>query len=384
MTELLRDVLHEHADAAPPPRLDLGDLIGEGERRVRRRQATRALAAAALLAVVAGTGFAVQGPAGTPSPAPAEASTPFEERRVSWATGDEIRWGAESFQVGRPVASYVQTDDGFVFTSPSRDVWFHDGSASRRIGHAGAGRLRADDTGSLVAWVGTDRAGNTEYVVYDTALEREVARVGDDAAGPALEETDLAAEVFAVDDGSVYWRTDGHRIVRHHVSSGDTVLVHEQEPPADPSSKAPAVYELADVAGGRLAYLVDAEGGVQAKVARTVDLDAPTVARASNVLLSPDARYLAAEEDDNIRLYDVATRADVTPDLSRYPFAVAYGWVDEETAMVFGIVALDGPGYDVDLLSCVVASGTCEEVGETVVSESSGLFVIPTGDPMDT
>ena len=49
-----------------------------------------------------------------------------------------------------------------------------------------------------------------------------------------------------------------------------------------------------------------------------------------------------------------------------------------------GIVALDGPGYDVDLLSCVVASGTCEEVGETVVSESSGLFVIPTGDPMDT
>lgn len=384
MTELLRDVLHEHADTTPAPHVDLDEIIGDGKRRVRRRQATSGLAAASLLAVVAGTGFAVQGFLGTAEPAPAQAAHPFEERRVSWATDGAIHWGADTFAVGRRVASYVQTDDGFVYTTPSRDVWFHDGTASQRIGHAGAGRLRADDTGSLVAWVGTNPAGETEYVVYDTALGREVTRVGDDAAGPALEETDLAAEVFAVDDGFVYWRTDGYRIVRHQVSSGETVVVHEQEPPADPSSKGAAVYDLADVAGGWLAYLVDSEGGVQAKVARTVDLDAPTIARASNVLLSPDARYLAAEEDDNIRLYDVATRADVTPDLSRYPFAVAYGWVDEETAMVFGIGALDGPGYDVDLLSCVVASGTCEEVGETVVSEGSGLFVIPTGDPMDT
>lgn len=384
MTELLRDVLHEHADTTPAPHVDLDGIIGEGERRVRRRRMTGGLAAASAVALVAGSGLAVQGMVGTPGPAPTGTPSTFGERQVSWATGDVIHWGTETFAVGRRIASYVQTDDGFVYTTPTRDVWFHDGIASHRIGRAGAGRLRTDDTGSLVAWVGADRAGSTEYVVYDTALGREVARVGDDAAGPAVEETDLAAEVFAVDDGSVYWRVDGDRIVRYHVSSGEAVVVHEQQPPADPSDKGPSVYELADVAAGLLAYLVDSTRGVQAKVAGTIDLDEPTVARASNVLLSPDGRYLAAEEDDNIRLYDVATREDVTPDLAHYPYAVAYGWVDEDTAMAFGIPALSGPGYDVDLLSCVIPSGTCEVVGETSVTDDENRFVIPTGDPMDT
>lgn len=30
------------------------------------------------------------------------------------------------------------------------------------------------------------------------------------------------------------------------------------------------------------------------------------------------------------------------------------------------------------------AAGACKVVGETRVSETQGLFVIPTGDPMDT
>jgi hypothetical protein len=380
MTRLLADVLHERADHTPVPDLDVDAIIGAGERRVRRGRLTTGLAAAAVAVAVVGTGIAVPGLLASPAPDVADVPNPFLERRVSWAIGEVIHWGAESFAVGRSVASYVQTDDGFVFTTANGDVWFHDGSSSRRIGHTGNGRLRADDDGSLVAWVGAAESGAPQYVVHDTGTGREVARVDDSAAGPAQEETDLGAEVFAVDDGQVYWRVDGDRLVRYDVASGETTPVHEQQPPADPAHKEPAVYDLADVAAGQLAYLVDAGRGAEAKVGPTVDVDAATVSPASNVLLSPDGRYLGAEEEDDIRVYDVASGADVTPDLGRYPFAVAYGWVDLDTAMVLGIENLQGETFDVDLLSCDVPTGACTVAGETEVGEHG--LVLPVGDPM--
>ena len=384
MTDLLRDVLRQHADATPAPPVDLDAVLYAGDRRVRRGRLATGLAAAAVTALVAGSGLVVQGLLSDPAVGPAAASDRFAERRVSWATGDVIHWGSDSFPVGRRVVSYVQTDEGFVFTTPARDVWFHDGTVAARIGHAGAGRLRADDEGSLVAWVGADEAGAPEYVVYDTGVGRVVARVADDAAGPAMSETDLAAEVFAVDDGAVYWRVDGDRLVRYEVASQETTVVHDQDPPADPAHKGPAVYELADAAAGRLAFLVDAGRGTEAKVARTVDLDAATVARASQVLLSPDASFLAADEDDRVTVYDVASRTEVTPDLARYAYAVVHGWVDADTAMAYALEDLQGPGYDVDLLSCELPSGSCAVVGEAHLTGAEGQLVVPTGDPMDT
>lgn len=383
MTGMLRSVLREHADSTPAPQVDLDGIIGAGERRARRTRVTTGLAAAAVASAVAGSALVLPGLVPDRGDLATSAPAPFAERRVGYATGDVIHWGEESFSVGAVIRSYVQTDDGFVFTTKNGDVWLYDGTDSQRIGHAESNRLRADDQGSLVAWVASTEAGATQYVVYDTALGEELARVDDTAAGPSREDAD-GAEVFAVDDGSVYWRADADRMVRFDVVSGDTEVLYQQQPPADPADKQPVAYGIADVAAGQIAYLVDAGKGTEAKVNPTIDLGDATVARASNVVLSPDGRYLGAEEDDNIKVYDAVTGADVTPDLGRYPFAVAYGWVDEDTAMVFGIKDLDTASYDVDLLSCDVPTGSCAVVSSTQLDGGASSFVLPVGLPLDT
>lgn len=375
MTRLIEDVLQQHADTAPAPQLDVTAIVAAGNRRVRRSRITTSLTAAAVATTVVASGLTLHGLLATPETDAATTANPFAERRVSWARGEVIHWGSETFAVGRTVSSYVQTDDGFVYTSPNGAVWLHDGTASRRLGQASTGRLRADDTGSLVAWVSAHEAGAPEYVVHDTALGQEVARVAGDSR----------AEVLAVDDGAVYWRDGADRMVRYDVASGETFVVHDQQPPAaDPTRKEPAVYDLVDVADGQLAYVVDGGRGIETKVGPVVDVAAPTVARASSAFLSPDARFLAAEEFDNIRVYDVAARADVTPDLARYPFAAGYGWVDADTLMALGIEDLEATAYAIDLLTCEIPTGTCELVGETTLTEEQGLFALPLGDPLDS
>ena len=74
------------------------------------------------------------------------------------------------------------------------------------VGRAEGNRLRADDSGSLVSWVELAEDGHPQYVVLDTARQEEVARVDDQTAGASIEWGDWGAQVFAVDDGSVYWR----------------------------------------------------------------------------------------------------------------------------------------------------------------------------------
>ena len=47
-----------------------------------------------------------------------EAAAPFAERRPTYAVDDVIHWGGtRSFPVGATIASFVQTDDGFVYAT---------------------------------------------------------------------------------------------------------------------------------------------------------------------------------------------------------------------------------------------------------------------------
>ena len=307
--------------------------------------------------------------------------SPFAERRAGYALDGVIHWGNQTFPVGGPVASYVQTDDGFVFTNPKGDVFLFDGTDSQRIGFTSNNRLRADDTGSLVAWVDRAEDGRPQYVVYDTGSMSVLARMDDTAAGPSREPSDQGAEVFAVDDGSAYWRTvEG--LARYDVAAGGITLLADHEPPADPSAKEPIAYAIEDVAAGRIAYLVDAGQGASMKVADDIDVSAPTMASSSNGLLSPDGRFLGVEEDDNIAVYDTTTGADVTPSLPGHPFAVVTGWVDDDTAMVFGISSLADPDtYPFDMLTCDVPTGACDVVSRGDVPTDSESFVVPVGDP---
>ena len=383
MTRLLSDVLHEHADSAPGPQVDLDAIVRDGDRSVRRsRLSTGLAAAAAVAAVVAGSSFVLPGLVAQDQDTRVAGSTPpFAERRAGYAMDGVIHWGDETFPVGMPVTSYVQTDDGFVLTNRKGEVFLFDGTDSQRIGFSSNNRLRADDTGSLVAWVDRAEDGHTQYVVYDTGSMTERARMDDTAAGPSREPSDQGAEVFAVDDGSAYWRTvEG--LVRYDVASGDLTVLASHEPPADPSAKAPLAYAIEDVADGRIAYLVDAGQGASMKVADEIDLSAPTLANASNAVLSPDGRFLGVEEDDNISVYDTTTGDDVTPSLPGYPFAVVTGWVDEHTATVFAIKDLDAEPYPFNLLTCDVPTGACDVATHGDVPTDSESFVVPVGDPM--
>jgi hypothetical protein len=351
MTELLQDVLHERAENAPRPQVDLDLVIGAGERRVRRARLGTGLAACAVAAVVAGSAFAAPGML-APQPRrhdAAAAPSPWSERRAGYAMEDVVHWGDESFSVGAVVASYVQTDDGIVFTTRNGDVWRYGGADSQRIGHA-----------------------------------TDVARVDDLVAGPARPgaESDGGALVYAVDDGSVYWRT-GEDIVRYVVATGDTDVVTHWVAGTD-SSAGPQVIDLVDVAAGRLAYLVDDQDGRGGFfVGDQVGQRATHLPSGRHGYLSPDGGYAGVEEDDVMAVYDTATGAEVTPDLPGYPFTVVTGWVDADTVAVIAIKDLDADPCAFDMLECDVPSGVCEVVsGGQVATDAAESLVPPTGDPM--
>lgn len=386
MTGLLTRVLDERADATTP-HVDLDAVLADGRRRVRRGRLATGVAVTAIAGVVAGGALVLPRPSTPPSPQRDLAASPgaaFTERRSSYATGDVIHWGEESFSVGRPVSSYVQTDDGFVFTTKNGDVWLHDGSSAERVGHAEANRLRADDSGSLVTWVDRAEDGAFQYVFFDTAERREVIRLADDGAGASRAEGD--AEVFALDDGVAYVRYGGD-MVSYDIASGEETVLDTWSPPADPAEKSePVGVAVVDAAAGNLAYYVDAGAEWGLRVGEDLDTStrARTLARASDGVLSPGARYLGTEEDDGIAVYDVASGANVTPDLTGYPFAVPYGWADDDTALVFALeqLAPRQGRYVGDLLECDIPTGACATVTEVRVDPAS--FTLPVGDAMDT
>lgn len=170
MTGTLRDVMREQADAQASPVFDVEAIAAAGNRRLRRtRVATGSLVVAAFALAAVGLPQLVDGAGTTDADGlVAEAAEPFADRKVGFAAGDVIQWGEETFSVGATIAAYVQTDDGFVYTTEDGGVWFYDGASSERVGLSTNRTLRADDTGSLVAWVARAADGHPQYVVFDT------------------------------------------------------------------------------------------------------------------------------------------------------------------------------------------------------------------------
>lgn len=70
MSESVRDLLRQGADAVERPELDVGHLVAQAERRLFRRRVTAVAASAAAVAVVVAGGFALGPNEQRPSPAP--------------------------------------------------------------------------------------------------------------------------------------------------------------------------------------------------------------------------------------------------------------------------------------------------------------------------
>jgi hypothetical protein len=368
MTGLLNDVMHDRADTLGAPDLDLDAIIVDGARRVRRRRVVTGLGAAAVAATVAVGGLAV--PSLLRNVGDLGPAAPAFERGPAWALGSKVHVGTRVVDVGREVASFVQTDDGIVFTSPDSRVRLWDGARAETIGKAEGQRLRADDTGSLVAWVELAEDGHPQYVVFDTAERSEVARVDDQAAGASLEPSDGGAQVFAVDDGAAYWRHDAD-LVRYDVATGEETVVSDE------------VGEIVDVAASRVAYIVDGRGNHRWGIAARdrVDPTAVSLAEASNGFLSPDGRLLTAEEYDSIAVYATESRQDVTPKVEGYRYVVGFGWSADDVVTVMGLTDYSDESATGDVLSCDVSDDEC-----TVVSSFEGLspeaVVLDVGDPV--
>ena len=386
MTGLLTSVLHERADAAPGPDLDLDAIIRDGDRRVRRHRVTNGLVAAGVAGLLAASALALTGATGGQDDLVADSpdSPAFADREPAYAFGSTVHLGARTFDVGQPVASFVQTDDGVVFTTRNGDVRVYDGAGSDVVGRAESNRLRADDSGSLVSWVQRAEDGHPQYVVFDTARQEEVARIDDQAAGASLEPHDWGAQVFAVDDGSVYWR-HGPDLVRYDVQAGRESVVHTSTPLADPATKGgPVVGQIVDVADGTVAYTV--EGGQDRwgiAVGQRLDPDGAVRAEPDSArgVLSPDARLLAVEQFDTMAIRATDDGADRTPTVGGYAYVVAYGWTGHDTAAVLALRDYTDTRATGDVLSCDVSDDAC-----TVVSSfddvRAGSMVLAGGDPV--
>ncbi len=368
MTGLLNDVMHDRADTLGAPDLDLDAIVAVGERRLRRRRVATGLVAAAVAGTVVAGGLAATslfGPADEPVP-----QAPVIERGPAYAIDRTITVGTQSYTVPHRVTSLVQTDDGLLYPSPDGSVWLYDGADSERVGRAANHRLRTDDTGSLAAWVDSAEDGHPQYVVYDTSARSEVARVDDNAAGASVESADRGAEVFAVDDGSVYWRHDSD-LVRYDVASGDETVLSD------------ATAQVEDVAGGRIAYIVEesSERGWGIAVDDRIVPGAPPLAEASNGRLSPDGRLLTAEEYDSISVYSTESGRKVTPTVEGYLYAVGFGWSADDVVTVLGLTEFSEKSATGDVLTCDVSDDECSVVSSFTDVDPQRV-VLAVGDPV--
>lgn len=359
----------------PPPVLQ----VTAGATRRRRR--TQVVAAAAAVAVVSGVGIAVglwDGDGSRPEPAVRLVENPAP---VAWWGGGRLHVAHAVVETPEPRA-IVPVGDGVVtWTEPAagedRGPLVHvtdDGNQSTIGEKAYGDRLAADTTTGWVAWVDhSDDA--TVLVVFDTAAGEEVARreLADD--GPRHEVLDEGPYPIAIEDGAVFyadWDADYRWDVAAgaepmQVTDGDTYLVDRES-------------------GVDLIRSYDTERGYGPPVLRRegeADAELPDSAG----LLSPDGRHVLGLTaiGPYARLFDVADQGRRVPTGltdDRAIADVAFGR-DGTLTFAFGTPwtpPADGSrdlappaDYNVapfDLVSCAIATATCETVVDGIESDN--------------
>jgi len=239
VTHTLGDLLRSSANSVPEVRVDVAALVADADRRQRRRRLAVVAATTAVVGVVAAGAWALRGgqpqelePAPSPAPSPpaSVAVDPTGTRPLVYADGSTVHVGDRSFDAGGEVRLLDVTDDGVVFVMTDGDqpeLWFHDDKTTVMIGlldwttaERAYAPLRVDTppSGSLVVWRQTqfgDVDVPDEYVVYDSTLREEVARIP--ASGPTR-------DLQFVSDGVLYFRP-GQHVLRYDVSSGNTAEI---------------------------------------------------------------------------------------------------------------------------------------------------------------
>ncbi len=113
MTEKLKALLHEQAilpEFDPP---DVAQLVEVGTRR-RRRRLTAVTGGVAAAAVVGA--LALAGANGDQTRSDDAPTAPPPGRTITWATGSTLHTQEGVYDLGHPIAAYVRTSVGYVFT----------------------------------------------------------------------------------------------------------------------------------------------------------------------------------------------------------------------------------------------------------------------------
>ncbi|RYP85869.1 hypothetical protein EKO23_11190 [Nocardioides guangzhouensis] len=391
MTGTLGDLLRRAADTASVPQLDLDGLLGEADKRQRRRRlAIAAVAAGAVAATAAGSVLVTRADPKTQQPPPAAppsstqssnvAVAPHGARPLVYADGSTVHVGDATVEAHDPVAFIDATDDGAVYEAAyDGTLWFTDGKTSSVIGTtaftaaptAHSGVVTTGDSGSLVVWGDASIGENespVEFVVYDTSRREEVARI------PFTEPGEVD-QVLYVDEGQVYVNPDPS------TPGCWAIDVQDLHP-----CKHPHLFRF-DVASGRTTKItladLDAHLGTRARrfaVPAGGDLDLgarPGFSQVGQRLVHTDTdgdpTVLSTASGDEVRLRLPRGYRAPGGEGSGGMIAVSQ-WLDDDHVVLW---ADDGggdlPAKEGDLLVCRLPDGTCR----VAVPRSSRPYVVP-------
>jgi hypothetical protein len=366
----MRKLLTDEVRDLPTAPIPVDAVINDGRRRLWRHRAaggTATFAAVAALALVAPSivgGGEDSGGNGAPA-----ASGVVDPKAATYSTGSTIHDGDRRIDVSpHEVASFVQTDDGFVFVGQEDDVYFTDGESVERIGDGNwAGHLEADDIGSYVGWVDYRAIPDPpEYVVYDTSTRSEVMRWVDEDGGPSGQ-GEHTTEVVDIDGDLAYVR-DSQGFVAWNLTEGTSERIAATVDP----------HWLWGVADGQLAHVERDGRGRYLVVSEDPRADRPRVPigwEAVGAELSPTGRYVVTGGPGTAELVvtEMPSQRDVTPDGIRYlPGLGPMEWVDDDSFYIGwgppGIDYYEGPAgaAEPDIARCWISTGECRVVAENV------------------
>jgi hypothetical protein len=195
----LHEAFEQRAGSAGPPDLDLGELIGLGEQRLRRRRLITVLSvAAAIVIAAAAVGLTAQNGTGTSRPGPIEHPRRGETvspRQIVYSDAEQgpdrhmgtIHLGDRMVEIGSGFVHLDVTDDGVVYSTggylDDGRVWFTDGGSPEQIGsdacaapHGSGDTVVTGNAGSLAAWFDCTHGSPGALVVFDTSAGRELVR----------------------------------------------------------------------------------------------------------------------------------------------------------------------------------------------------------------
>jgi len=365
MTEKLKMLMHERAGvpAFDPP--DVEGLVRAGTVRARRRRLAVAAGAVSVAAVVGGLAVAVT--QGDDRGAEATAADTPPTRSVTWATGSTVHTPDGAYELDHPIAAYVRTSVGYVFTDGAGSVYSAVDDRVTRVGDVSATspHLVADGDGPLVAWVDPSEEA-PRFVVHDQSTGTTTVLDGDTEPGMGeLADEENPAYVYGVDGRTVVWR-DVRGAVAVDLDTGEQRVL---------DADARNGFDIVAVEDGVFAFNAG-DAGTAVGTTRDEAVVLENV-YGSVAAFSPQASWVSVDADQP-EVYDVGTGEKVTLDIDGRWFATGFEWLDDHTLAV--IAARDEGGH-YELLTCSVPAGACEVAAPHLGAVGNERFVLPVGEP---